>query len=95
MRALVLGDGPSYHAAANVNWRLFDGLIISTHYYRHSADVVVSIDPRMFETKERIGLGKSRVVVALSHWGNQVGLKRYVPRNTIMKLSGGGATGQF
>jgi hypothetical protein len=79
-RALVIGDGPSYHSVANFDWGSFDGLVVSTHFYRHRAGAVVTIDPRRFEEKERHAIGKARLVVALSHWGNEIGLKRFVPR---------------
>ena len=78
-RALVIGDGPSYHSVANVNWGTFDGLVISTHVYRQRAGVVISIDPRGFQTKERHAIGRARLVIAMSHWGNGIGLKRFVP----------------
>lgn len=78
-RALVIGDGPSYHSVANVNWGTFDGLVISTHMYRQRAGVVISIDPRGFQLKERHAIGRARLVIAMSHWGNGIGLKRFVP----------------
>ncbi len=80
-RALVLGDGPSYHAVAHVNWRAFDGLVVCAHYFRHGADAVVTIDPRAFDQKERHALGRARVVVAMSHWARRMGLQRHVPRD--------------
>ena len=80
MRALVIGDGPSYHSVSGFNWARFDGLIVSTHFYRQGAGAVVSIDPRSFDQKERHAIGKARLVVALSHWGNEIGLKRFVPK---------------
>jgi hypothetical protein len=54
--------------------------VVSTHFYRQRAGAVVTIDPRRFEEKERHAIGKARLVVALSHWGNEIGLKRFVPR---------------
>jgi hypothetical protein len=79
-RALIIGDGPSYHSVANFDWGSFDGLVVSTHFYRQRAGAVVTIDPRRFQEKERHAIGKGRLVVALSHWGNEIGLKRFVPR---------------
>lgn len=85
-RALVIGDGPSYHSVANYDWGSFDGLVISTHFYRHRAGAVVSIDPRSFNQKERHALGRTRLVVAMSHWANSVGLKRFVPLHLHSKI---------
>jgi len=79
-RALVIGDGPSYHRVGNFDWGSFDGLVVSTHFYRQRAAVVITIDPRGFNQKERHAVGKARLVVALSHWGNEIGLKRFIPR---------------
>lgn len=78
-RALIIGDGPSYHQVASYNWSKFDGFIVSTHFYRHHAGAVVSIDPKGFQHKERHALGKTRLVIALSHWANANNLKRLVP----------------
>lgn len=78
-RALIIGDGPSYHQVASYNWSKFDGFIVSTHFYRHRAGAVVSIDPKGFQHKERHALGKTRLVIALSHWANANNLKRLVP----------------
>lgn len=85
-RALVIGDGPSYHSVANYDWGSFDGLVISTHFYRHRAGAVVTIDPRGFNQKERHALGRTRLVVAMSHWANSVGLKRFVPLHLHSKV---------
>lgn len=79
-RALVIGDGPSYHAVSGFDWGSFDGDVIATHVPRHRAKVVISIDPRSFERKERHAIGSARLVIAMSHWGNGVGLKRFVPK---------------
>lgn len=80
LRALVIGDGPSYHSVSGFDWGEFDGLIVSTHFYRHRAAAVVTIDPRGFEQKERRAIGKTRLVVAMSDWANNIRLKRFVPR---------------
>lgn len=79
-RALVIGDGPSYHSVANTDWSQFDGFIVSTHYYRHKAGAVVSIDPKLFDQKERHALGKARLVIGMSHWANSINLKRFIPK---------------
>lgn len=78
-KALILGDGPTYHSVAHHNFRSFDGLLVVAHYYRHSPDVIVSIDPRSFNEKERLGVGKCRVVIAMSNWAQRLGLRQKVP----------------
>lgn len=84
--ALVLGDGLSYHTVANRNFRSFKGLLIVAHYYRHSPDVIVSIDPRSFNEKEKQGIGRCRVVIAMSHWAQRMGLRQKVPADCRRKV---------
>ena len=82
MRALVMGDGPSYQLVSGLPWARFDGeLSVATHTWRHSVTAVVSIDPRRFSEKEQKAVGRSRVVIALSKWANAINLKRHVPRD--------------
>lgn len=46
----------------------------------------MTVDPRMFNEKERHGIGRCRVVVAMSHWARGLSLDRRVPIDCKRKV---------
>lgn len=80
-RALIIGAGPSYDESRP--WHEFDGTIIGIHKYIHNAEYVITTDLKMYDTKEKLAIGKAKLIV-----GEHFAQKRYINKRKKIKVPG-------
>lgn len=79
--ALIIGAGPSYDESKP--WQDFDGTVIAIHKYIHNAEYVITTDLKEYETKEKLAIGKSKLIV-----GEHFAQKRYINKRKKIKVPG-------